>query len=85
MSASIVSGWHVPSLMPLELGAVNRMNVSMILHPAVIVHGLADAKAALTLGLTGVAPRPDNLRPGARPCRKKRFVMRVPSGMVRKD
>ena len=37
--------------MPLELGAVNRMNVSMILHPAVIVHGLADAKAALTLGL----------------------------------
>jgi hypothetical protein len=51
MSASIVSGWHVPPLMPLELGAVNRMNVSMILHPAVIVHGLADAKAALTLGL----------------------------------
>ncbi len=37
--------------MPLELGAVNRMNVSMIIHPAVIVHGLADAKAALTLGL----------------------------------
>jgi hypothetical protein len=47
MSASIVSGWHVPPLMPLELGAVNRLNVSMIIHPAVIVHGLADAKAAL--------------------------------------
>jgi hypothetical protein len=37
--------------MPLELGAVNRINVRMIIHPAVIVHGLADAKAALTLGL----------------------------------
>ena len=37
--------------MPLELGAVNRMNVSMIIHPAVIVHGLADAKVALMLGL----------------------------------
>ena len=37
--------------MPLELGAVNRLNVSMIIHPAVIVHGLSDAKAALAPGL----------------------------------
>jgi hypothetical protein len=51
MSASIVSGWHVPPLMPLELGAVNHLNAGMIIHPAVIVHGLADAKAVLTLGL----------------------------------
>jgi hypothetical protein len=51
MSASIVSSWHVPSLMPLELGAVNHMNVNMIIYPAVIVHGLADAEAVLTLGL----------------------------------
>jgi hypothetical protein len=45
--------------MPLELSAVNRLNVTtasaikmaMIVHPAVIVHGVADAKAALTPGL----------------------------------
>jgi hypothetical protein len=45
--------------MPLELSAVNRLNVTtasaiklaMIVHPAVIVHGVADAKAALAPGL----------------------------------
>jgi hypothetical protein len=45
--------------MPLELSAVNRLNVIMtsaikmgtIVYPAVIVHGLADAKAALAPGL----------------------------------
>jgi hypothetical protein len=46
-------------LMPLEPNAVNRLNditvsamkPAMIVHPAVIVHGVADAKAALTPGL----------------------------------
>lgn len=46
-------------LMPRELNAVNRLNVTMasaikidmIVHPAVIVHGVADAKAALAPGL----------------------------------
>lgn len=45
--------------MPCELNAVNRLNVTMasamkmdmIVHPAVIVHGVADAKAALAPGL----------------------------------
>jgi hypothetical protein len=45
--------------MPRELSAVNRLNVTMasamkigmIVHPAVIVHGVADAKAALAPGL----------------------------------
>jgi hypothetical protein len=42
--------------MPLELDAVNHLNVkhdcisAMILHPSVLVHGLADARAALALG-----------------------------------
>jgi hypothetical protein len=46
-------------LMPLQLNAVNRLNaiiasaikMDMIVHPAVIVHGVADAKAALAPGL----------------------------------
>jgi hypothetical protein len=46
-------------LMPVEPNAVNRLNVimasaiktAMIVYPAVIVHGVADAKAALTPGL----------------------------------
>jgi hypothetical protein len=45
--------------MPRELNAVNRLNVTMasaikfdmIVHPAVIVHGVTDAKAALAPGL----------------------------------
>lgn len=45
--------------MPCELNAVNRLNVTMasamkmdmIVYPAVIVHGVADAKAALAPGL----------------------------------
>lgn len=37
--------------MPLELHAVNRLNVNMIIYPAVIVHGVADARAALIPGL----------------------------------
>jgi hypothetical protein len=45
--------------MPLESSAVNRLNdimasairTAMIVHPAVIVHGVADAKAALAPGL----------------------------------
>jgi hypothetical protein len=45
--------------MPCGLNAVNRLNVTiasamkidMIVHPAVIVHGVADAKAALAPGL----------------------------------
>ena len=42
--------------MPLELDAVNHLNVyhvcicAMMLYPAVIVHGLADARAALAIG-----------------------------------
>jgi hypothetical protein len=48
---------HHRVLMPLEVPAVNRLNVIMIvdraiiIHPAVIVHGLADARAALASGL----------------------------------
>lgn len=46
-------------LMPPEVRAVNRVNVfmasaisaDMIVHPAVMVHGAADAKAALAFGL----------------------------------
>jgi hypothetical protein len=45
--------------MPFESNAVNRLNLIiasainlvMIVHPAVIVHGVADAKAALAPGL----------------------------------
>ena len=45
--------------MPVERRAVNRLNVimassieaGMIVHPAVIVHGAADARAALAVGL----------------------------------
>ena len=45
--------------MPCEPNAVNRLNVAtasankwdMIVHPAVIVHGVADAQAAVTPGL----------------------------------
>lgn len=42
--------------MPLELDAVNHLNVNhdciraMMLYPAVIVHGLTDARAALAIG-----------------------------------
>jgi hypothetical protein len=35
--------------MPLDLIAVNSLNAIMTLHPAVIVHGPADAKAALAV------------------------------------
>jgi hypothetical protein len=37
--------------MPLEFDAVNRLNAVMIVYPAVIVHGLADARTALAPGL----------------------------------
>jgi hypothetical protein len=36
--------------MPLDLIAVNSLNADMTIHPAVIVHGLADARAALAVG-----------------------------------
>ncbi len=36
--------------MPLDLTAVNRLNATMVVHPAVIVHGLADARTVLAMG-----------------------------------
>ncbi len=37
--------------MPLALNPVKRLNASMILHPAVTIHGLAHARAAIAPGL----------------------------------